>query len=344
VRFLPPTASEWAARMDWLSGYLFFWIAFFTGLILVCVTVFALRYRRRGPGHLPEQILGSTALEWTWTLIPLGIALTMFAWAGELYVDYGSPPADALEMFVTGRQWMWWTQHPEGVREINELHVPVGQAVRLTMASEDVIHSFFVPAFRLKHDVIPGRYSNVWFTATKPGTYHLFCAEYCGTQHSGMTGWVYVLEPAQFEAWLSGGGSESMAAQGEKLFAQFGCSSCHAPGAGQGRCPVLTNVYGSPVTLQDRTVVKADDAYIRESILNPSAKIVAGYQNIMPSFQGQITEQNVLQLIAYIRSLSTRPIAVRGEAGGIGQRPRTDPNAPDIRDNKTRFRRLTPSQ
>ena len=348
MRLLPPTASEWAQKLDLFNLYLYAWIFFFTGLIFIGVFVFAVKYRRRHPDERPRPILGSTPLELTWTIVPFLIALSMFFWAAALYFEYASPPVDATEMFVTGRQWMFWTQHPEGVREINELHVPVGRAVKLTMTSEDVIHSFFIPAFRIKHDVLPGRYTSIWFTPTKPGTYHLFCAEYCGTQHSGMTGWVYVLEPAAFEQWLAGGGSESMAAQGEKLFAQMGCSSCHRLDQ-QGRCPNLRGVYGSRVELQDGSLVTANDTYVRESILTPGAQVVAGFQNIMPSYQGQVSEQNLLQLIAYVRSIgggTTGGTAAPsgGEAGGAGQGSRTDPGSAPVRDNKSRFRGLTPTQ
>lgn len=345
MNLLPPSASEWAERVDWLNGYLFLWIAFFTALIFLGVTVFAIRYRRRHPNENAYQVHGSVPLELTWTFVPLLISLTMFVWAAHLYFEYGHPPADATEMFVTGRQWMFWMQHPEGVREINELHVPVGAPVKLTMTSEDVIHSFYIPAFRLKHDVLPGRYTSIWFTATKAGRYHLFCAEYCGTQHSGMNGWVYVMEPEVYQEWLSGGAGESMASQGEKLFAQSGCSSCHRLDQ-QGRCPILLNVYGSKVELRGGSTITADDAYIRESILNPSAKIVNGFDNIMPSFQGQLTEQNILQLTAYIRTLSKQTaqpsMQPGGDAGGIGQRPRSDVKG--TQDNTSRFRGLSSKQ
>jgi cytochrome c oxidase subunit 2 len=329
MKFNPEQASQFAVMHDWLSAYINGWAVFFTLLIFVGIFAFAIKYRRRSPDEVPRPILGSHKLELLWTVTPFLISLSMFAWAAAMYFEYASPPADAMEVFVTGRQWMFYTQHPEGPREINELHVPVGRAVKLTMSSEDVIHSFYIPAFRIKRDVIPGRYTTQWFTATKPGRYHLFCAEYCGTQHSAMIGWVYVMEPSAYETWLMGGGAESMSAQGEKLFSQLGCASCHSGGA-QGRCPILTNVYNNSIELQGGTRVLADDTYLRESILNPGAKIVAGYQNIMPSFQGQISEQNLIQLITYIKSLSTR----------------TAPAAPasGTRDNTTKFRGLTPTQ
>jgi cytochrome c oxidase subunit 2 len=206
-----------------------------------------------------------------------------------------------MEIFVTGKQWMWKVQHPEGQREINELHLPLGRQVKFTMISEDVIHSFYIPAFRLKKDVIPGRYTSYYVTPTKLGDYHLFCAEYCGTQHSGMIGTVHVMSPTEYEKWVSGG-DESMTARGEALFGQYGCSTCHLPN-GKGRGPSLVGVYNSIVKLQGGTTVKADDAYIRESVLNPRAKIVDTYPTIMPTFQGQISEEGLLQIIAYVKSL-----------------------------------------
>ena len=237
--------------------------------------------------------------------------LIMFWWGARVYVAMATPPPNATDLYVVGKQWMWKIQYPEGQREINELHVPVGKPVKLTLASEDVIHSFFIPAFRVKHDVVPGRYDTMWFTATKPGRYHLFCAEYCGTEHSGMVGWVTVMSEPDYENWLTGGGSEgTMVQQGERLFQQLGCSTCHLLDQ-QGRCPIMRGVYGSHVLLRDGKTVVADDAYIRESILNPNAKIVSGFKpDVMPTFQGQISEEGLLQLIVYIKSL-----AITGAAG-----------------------------
>jgi cytochrome c oxidase subunit 2 len=246
-------------------------------------------------------------LEIVWSAIPFALAMVMFVWSTRLYFTLERPPADSLQLYAVGKQWMWKFQHPEGVREINELHVPLGQNVRLTMSSEDVIHSFFVPAFRVKQDVVPGRYTQVWFRATRTGSFHLFCAEYCGTQHSGMIGTVTVMEPNDYEAWLAGGGGarvpgQSLAQLGERLFTERACSTCHLPN-GQGRGPSLVGLFGSTVKLQDGGAVTADETYIRESILNPVAKIVAGYQPLMPIFQGQLSEEQLLQLIAYIRTL-----------------------------------------
>jgi cytochrome c oxidase subunit 2 len=250
-------------------------------------------------------------LEIVWSVIPFGLTMIMFTWGAEIFFRESRPPADALPIYVVGKQWMWKLQHMEGRREINELHIPLGRAVKLTMTSEDVIHSFFVPAFRVKQDVVPGRYSTIWFKPTKAGKYHLFCAEFCGTNHSRMIGWVYVMEPQDYQAWLSGGSATgSLAENGQKLFQSLACANCHKPD-GAGRCPILTGVFGSNVKLAGGGTVKAGEAYIRESILQPQAKVVAGYEPIMPTFQGLVTEEEVLQLVEYIKSLAPKP----GEAG-----------------------------
>jgi cytochrome c oxidase subunit 2 len=277
-----------------------------TALIFFCVFFFAVKYRRRNREERPKAIHGSMLLEITWSTIPFLIMLVMFAWGTKLYFDNYTPPRkDTLDIYVTGKQWMWKVQYPDGQREINELHVPTGRPIKLVLASEDVIHSFFLPAFRLKHDVVPGSYQTFWFEATKPGRYHIFCAEYCGTNHSRMTGWVTVMEPEAYENWLAGGtGGGSMVQQGERLFQQYGCVTCHVLDQ-QGRCPILRNVFGKPVELEDGRTVLADEAYVRESIQNPNAKIVKGFKrDIMPVFQGQISEEGLLQLIVYIKSLS----------------------------------------
>ena len=238
-------------------------------------------------------------------MLPFLITLIIFFWGANIYFAMSRPPDETLNIYVVGKQWMWKIQHTDGTREINELHVPVGRAVRLIMTSEDVLHDFSIPAFRVKADVIPGRYTQIWFEATKPGRYHLFCAEYCGTRHSGMTGQIVVMDAADYQTWLSGGAPEgSLASAGEKLFAELACNTCHRPDS-RGRGPVLAGIFGRPVQLQNGETVTADEQYLRESILQPSAKVTAGYQPVMPAFQGIVTEEQLLALIEYVKSLST---------------------------------------
>jgi cytochrome c oxidase subunit 2 len=300
----PEQASTMAPRVDALLFFLVAVSVFFVTLIFFMIIFFAVKYRRRTEDERPRPIEGVFWLEVFWSLIPFGLTMVIFVWGAIIFVDIFSPPNDALEISIVGRQWMWKAQHPEGQSEINELHVPVRQPVKLTMTSEDVIHDFFLPAFRLKQDVLPGRYTSLWFEATKAGVYPLYCAEYCGTQHSGMIGRVVVLEPADFEKWLSGGATGmSMAELGESLFQRFGCAACHrATGTSQG--PSLAGLFGKTVQLQQGITVTADENYLRESILDPRAKIVAGYQPIMPTFKGLVSEEATLQIIAYIKSLS----------------------------------------
>jgi cytochrome c oxidase subunit 2 len=241
-------------------------------------------------------------LEWLWTLTPLAIFLCMFVGGAEVYFGAYRPPSDAATIYVVGKQWMWKFQHPGGQREINTLHVPLGRPIRLLMTSEDVIHSLFVPAFRIHMDLLPERYTSVWFQATRPGMYRLFCSQYCGTNHAGMTGVVVVLEPADYEKWLHLGAEGSMALQGRKVFLKYRCASCHSADAAA-RAPVLESLFGRSVVLNDGRAIEADENYIRESIVNPSAKIVAGYENIMPTFKGQVSEEEIFELIAFIQSL-----------------------------------------
>jgi cytochrome c oxidase subunit 2 len=302
----PVQASSVAASVDHLLYFLLAVAVFFSVGIFVTIFYFAIRYRRRSESELPVPAHGAMTLEILWSVIPFGLTMIMFVWGASVFFMISRPPDDAQQIYVIGKQWMWKIQHMEGQREINELHIPVGQAVKLTMTSEDVIHDFFVPAFRTKADVLPGRYTTTWFKPTKPGKYHLFCAQYCGTNHYAMVGWVYVMEPQDYQAWLSGGTSGSLASSGEKLFQDLACANCHHLND-RGRGPNLRNLYGSQVDLTGGTHVKFDEEYIRESILNPSAKIVAGYQPIMPTFQGLVTEENVLQLIEYIKSLTPKP-------------------------------------
>lgn len=324
----PTAASTQAGDIDSLYWFLTAVSAVMTILIFACIIWFAYKYRRRV--NVPAtQIEGSTRLELTWSILPFLIMLVMFVWGGQLFFAAQTPPKDAMEIFVTGKQWMWKIQYPDGGREIDELHVPAGQPVKLTMASEDVIHSFSIPAFRVRHDVVPGHYDSLWFTANKPGRYHFFCTEYCGNQHAHMIGWVNVLDKRQYAEWASGAGTQgTLAEQGQKRFEQLGCGSCHLMDQ-QGRCPNLRGLYMKQVQLVDGSTVVADDAYIREKILDPNAKVPFGFQaNIMPTFKGQITEEDIVDVIAYIKSLSPNtpasqqgsqqpPIVIAPRAGGL---------------------------
>jgi cytochrome c oxidase subunit II len=301
--FQPEQASSIARSVDELYFFLTAVTLFFTALIFSIIFYFMVKYRRRSPDERPKAIEGSFPLEVLWTAIPTLIVAVIFVWSSTLYFRNAEPPKGAMEMFVTGKQWMWKVEHPEGQREINELHVPLGRPVKLTMTSEDVIHDFFVPAFRVKKDVLPGRFTTLWFEATKVGTFHLFCAQYCGAFHAGMIGSIVVQEPDEYERWLAGGApGESMEQAGEKVYQASGCPTCHlADGTGLG--PSLLGVFGHPVRLTTGETVTADDAYMRESIVLPKAKVVLGYSPIMPSFQGQLTEEQLNNVIAYLRAL-----------------------------------------
>ena len=302
--FQPPAASTISSDIDQLYYLLSGITIFFTVLIFSIIFVFMIKYRRRAPGESGVETHTPMAVELTWTIIPSLICVVLFVWSSSLYVRNGRPPAASTEIFVIGKQWMWHLQHPEGPREINELHVPVGVPVKLTMISQDVIHDFYIPAFRVKKDVLPGRYSQLWFQPTEVGTYHLFCAQYCGTNHSEMVGWVYVMSPPDYATWLAGGErTESMAQQGERLFSQYGCGSCHADGAGS-RGPSLAGIYGRPEKTQSGESRVVDEALIRQAIYNPGTVHLPGYQTIMPTYAGQIDEEQVDQLIAYVKSLS----------------------------------------
>ncbi len=313
IPLFPERASSIAGHVDALFFFLLGLSLFFAGVICILIVYFSLKYRRRRPDEIGAPIGGSATLEITWIVIPLILSMALFGWGASIYVRERRPPPGTLEIYVVGKQWMWKLQHPEGQKEINELHVPVNRAVQLTMASEDVIHDFFVPAFRIKQDIVPGRYTTLWFKATKTGRYHFFCSQYCGTSHALMGGWVTVMEPADYQVWLSGGAAqESLADAGEKLFQSLACHNCHLLN-GTGRGPSLKGLYGSTVHLDNGQTVLADEAYVRESILRPGARITAGYQNIMPIFQGLVSEEQVLQLIAYIKSLGgPQPPSVPG--------------------------------
>lgn len=311
--FQPEQASTIAKSVDQLYFFLTAVTLFFTALIFVVIFYFMIKYRRRSPDERPKEIEGSFPLEVLWTAIPTLIVAVIFVWSSTLYFRNSEPPKGSMEIFVTGKQWMWKVEHPEGQREINELHVPVGEPVKLTMTSEDVIHDFYVPAFRVKKDVLPGRYTTLWFEATKVGTFHLFCAQYCGAFHAGMIGSIIVQEPDEYERWLAGGApGESMEQLGAKVFQANGCPTCHlADGTGLG--PSLLGVYGHPVKLSTGQTITADDAYVRESVLLPQAKIVQGYKPIMPSFQGQLTDEQINDVIAYVRALGNAQPAPKEE-------------------------------
>ena len=300
----PAEASGIAPYMDELYFFLLLMTVFGTAVVAVIVFTFSIRYRReRNP--VATQIEGSTLLEATWTIIPLGIFLLVFVWGALLYFRIYDPPTNAMNIYVVGKQWMWKAEHPGGQHEINALHIPTGQPIQLTMISQDVFHSFSIPDFRVKREVIPGRYSTVWFEPTLPGTYHLFCTQYCGTQHSGMIGEITVLTPEDYKKWLHESTSGmSLAQNGERLFASMGCNACHS-GNAAARGPNLAGVYGSKLTLNDGSQVLVNDAYLRDAILNPSQHVTAGFAPIMPTYQGQLSEDGLIDLVEYIKNLQT---------------------------------------
>lgn len=299
VPLFPEQASSLAADVDALYFFLIAVSGFVCLLVVVAVFWFIVKYRRKSETEEPPKpIHGHLGLEIAWSVAPMLVFLVIFFWGAHLFIIQLDPPADAAEVYVVGKQWMWKVQHPEGKREINELHVPVGRKVKLWMTSEDVIHSFFIPAFRMKMDAVPGRYTATWFEATKTGVYHLFCAEYCGTEHSRMIGRVVVMEPAAYQQWLTSGPiSPTVRDEGEALLEKYACITCH----GTGRAPAFAGVFGSQVKLADGTTVTADEEYVRESILDPATKIVAGYDALMPSFRGQIKEDEIMKIISYLK-------------------------------------------
>jgi cytochrome c oxidase subunit 2 len=301
-QLLPDQASTMAPRVDALFWFIVAVCSFFAILIALLLIAFAVRYRRRSEDHIPAPVTGSKGLEITWSVVPFLLLLVMFFWGASIYLDVFTPPDNSLEVYVIGKQWMWQLQHPGGQREINQLHIPAGRPVKLIMTSEDVLHDFYVPAFRVKMDAVPGRYTTTWFEATKTGTYNLFCALYCGTDHSRMIGQVIVLEPADYEKWLAEKADLSLALQGRQLFQKLQCVTCHMGHAG-GRAPNLEGLYRRRVALQEGAEIVADESYIRESILYPARKIRAGYRPIMPSFKGQVSEEDLIRLIAFIKAL-----------------------------------------
>jgi cytochrome c oxidase subunit 2 len=298
----PEQASSVAPLVDGLYLFLVVVTGAVSLLIWLVIFYFAIKYRRRPDNELAQEQEPPAILEMTWTVVPLIIFIGIFIAGAWVFLRMQVVPRNALEVYATGRQWMWKFQHPTGQREINELHVPVGRAVKITMASEDVIHSLWFPVFRVKADVLPNRYRTLWFEATKTGRFHIFCAEYCGTSHSGMIGSVVVMEPMDYQRWLAGGTEGSLASQGEKLFQKYACNTCHFDN-GTGRGPMLAGAYGKTRPLADGSNVVIDDNYIRESILHPQAKIAAGFQPVMPTFQGQVSEEDLIRLLAYVKSM-----------------------------------------
>jgi cytochrome c oxidase subunit 2 len=299
----PPTASAYASQIDFLFVSLLVIAGLTVGLVFYLLLFFANKYRHGSNADRSGTTKKTWRFEVSWTVATLLIFVGLAGWGADIYLKLYNPPADALQIFIVGKQWMWKAQHPGGQREINALHVPAGQDVRLVMASQDVIHSFFIPALRIKQDVVPGRYETMWFRADKIGRYHLFCAEYCGTDHAHMGGWITVMNPREYADWLQAqGGQQTLAAQGEQLFRRYGCSGCHEPG-GTVRAPNLHGVFGGPVPLSDGSVVIADEAYVRDSILDPKGQVAAGYAPVMPTFAGQVSEDDLAKLVAYIESI-----------------------------------------
>ncbi|MFZ0304703.1 MAG: cytochrome c oxidase subunit II [Terracidiphilus sp.] len=300
----PPEASKIAPQADALFFFMVLVSLIGLTLVILLVVTFSILYnKKRHP--VAVQIEGSTLLEATWTIIPLGLFLIMFVWGALLYFRIYTPPANAMNIYVVGKQWMWKIEHPGGQHEINALHIPINQPVQLTIISQDVFHSFSIPAFRVKREAIPGRYTTMWFEANQVGTYHLFCTQYCGTNHSQMIGDVVVMSPDDFKQWLAGSTSgNSLAQNGERLFASLSCTACHntRPDA---RGPNLAGVYGSHLTLSSGQTITVDDEYLRSAILNPSQHITQGYAPIMPTYQGQISEDGVIALVEYLKHLNS---------------------------------------
>ncbi len=310
-----PAASQNAAEIDRLLWALLLLSLAVLALVFGLLFRYVVKYRASSTLDRGTVAQKTWRFEVAWTAATLAVFFGLFVWGADLYVRLSEPPRDALKIYVIAKQWMWKVEHAGGQREINALHLPVGRPIELVMTSEDVIHDFSVPAFRIKHDVLPGRYETLWFTATQPGDYHLFCTQFCGLDHSKMVGEIVVLPAAQFGRWLmQNGGSGTLAEEGKVLYRRYGCSGCHG-GAGEGgtqsgstvRAPALAGLYGSPVPLSDGSVVRADERYLHDSILWPDRQVVAGFAPSMPSFEGQMGEEEVLKIVAYIQSIAAEP-------------------------------------
>ena len=309
-----PAASSNAPETDRLLWALLLMSCVVLALVFTLLLRYIVKYRATSPLDRGSVSQKTWRLEVGWTAATLVVFFGLFVWGADLYVRLFQPPQQALKIYVVGKQWMWKVEHAGGQREINALHVPLGRPVQLLMTSEDVIHDFSIPAFRIKHDVLPGRYEALWFTATRPGRYQLYCTQFCGLDHAKMTGSVVVLSQPDYANWLARNGDDStLAAQGQALYMRYGCSGCHGGnGVGGGasgstvRAPALVGLYGSPVALAGGTTVIADDRYLHDSIVMPQSEVVAGYEPIMPSYAGQIDEEGLLKLIAYIQSLAAQ--------------------------------------
>ena len=305
--WLPQQASTVSESVDW-AFYFVYWIsAFFAVLITALTILFVVKYRRtaarRQADHAPHHNL---ALEVAWTVPPTLLVVALF-WVGfRGFVDLATPPQNAYEVLVTGQKWKWLFTYPGGYVDEN-LHVPVDTPIRLVLSSEDVIHSFFVPEFRVKRDVVPGRYNKAWFQATRPGEFDVLCTEYCGTNHSGMLSKVVVHRPGEFETWLAKASNflDTMppAEAGERLVTQRGCPQCHSVDGKPGIGPTFLGLFGHQQAIAGGGSVAVDEDYIRESILQPQAKIAAGYEPVMPTFQGRLSDREITAIIEYLKTL-----------------------------------------
>lgn len=336
-RFFPVAASAHAVSVDWLIACFTVLMVVLTGPVFVLIGVYTLKYRRGSPADRHEGKPREILIETSWMVIPFLLTLAFFVYAAYLYLELGRPPADSLVIDVVAKQWMWKFEHPGGQREIDDLHVPVGQDVKLTMTSQDVIHSFFVPALRIKQDVLPGRYTELWFNADRAGVYDIRCSQFCGMDHALMIGRVFVLSGGDYARWLQqSGASGDLAAQGKALFENLGCSGCHTPGSTV-RAPPLTGLYGAPTPLEGGRVVTADAQYIRDSIIDPNRDVAAGYQPVMPTYAGQVSEDDLLKLVAYIKSLGPQrpappsPAAAPAQGPARGQIQSASPSPPEAR-------------
>jgi cytochrome c oxidase subunit 2 len=305
--FWPHEASAYAAEIDHLAIAFTVLIVLLSAPVFILIVAFAVKYRRGRTADRRHPVNTRIGLEISWAAIPFVALLVFYVWSTRLYFQQHHPPSNALEIQVVAKQWMWKFQHPGGQREINELHVPIGRPILLTLASQDVIHDLYVPALRLKQDVVPGRYTSLWFNADTVGSFRLECSQFCGADHAVMGGYVHLMSPSDYARWLEQAGTDmSLAAQGAALFRTRGCSGCHGAAATV-KAPKLEGLFGHEVPLSDGSVVTADAQYIRDSILMPHAQVAAGYPDIMPTFQNVLGEDDVLKLVAYIKSLAAEP-------------------------------------